>query len=433
MYFMKDTFSEKIGYPSWVEKIFYLGLIFLSFAIFLKHTKGLLWFSYFLFCFILICIIKKHKAFYFKSSLLIFWLILWLLCLFWFVLVSPYKEASFEAFLLNYFFHVILFLIFAFFAYNLPSDKQKNIWLFLSFPAILSIFYYYFYVYYKCNFDTLCMLKSSFTFIKDSFLSGVVVPSASFVMLSIVTFFLGLENRRKFRILFLIISGFLLLFLIYFGRRAALLGITLSFLIAGFLVSERYIKKIILVLLAMVSVLLSLFILTPFGQEIMFKSRDKIELLLSINKEDWAKAGSMGYRLYIWPIYLKKSLEEPFSGTGLGRRVQKRVLSETNKKALSLEHAHNIFLNIALQAGWHTALLFLIFYLVILRKAYGLIKGPNSRPYYTGLFIFLIAFFIMSLFEGMEEGVRFTPFWIVSGLIWGFNLKEREKALLENR
>jgi len=51
-------------------------------------------------------------------------------------------------------------------------------------------------------------------------------------------------------------------------------------------------------------------------------------------------------RLNIWPIYIKKILEDPFSGTGLGRRVQKHVLSKTKKRALSLEHAHNLFLNL---------------------------------------------------------------------------------------
>jgi len=31
----------------------------------------------------------------------------------------------------------------------------------------------------------------------------------------------------------------------------------------------------------------------------------------------------------------------------------------------------------------------------------------------------LLAFFIISMFEGMEEGTRLTPFWIASGLTYG--------------
>ncbi|MFN3921867.1 MAG: O-antigen ligase family protein, partial [Caldimicrobium sp.] len=136
---------------------------------------------------------------------------------------------------------------------------------------------------------------------------------------------------------------------------------------------------------------------------------------------------SMGERLYIWPIYFKKSLEEPFSGTGLGRRVQKKVLAETNKKALSLEHAHLLFLNLALQAGWHTALIFLYFYLLTLKKAFKLWRLSQENPLFVSLFAFLVAYLIMSLFEGMEEGTRFTPFWIASGIIWGFIRKYEEK------
>lgn len=419
---------EKIGALSWFKKFFYLGLFFLSFSIFFKHTKGLLWASYFIFFIIFFYLFKNYNDFYSKLRFPLLFLTVWLIFLFWFVLISPYKGASFEAFLLNYFFHVILFFIFVFFTYNVPLEEQRKIWLIFAFPAMLSISYYCIYVFYRCDFHLFCMLNSSFNFIRDSLLSGVVVPSPTLVMLSVITLFLGLENKEKYKIIFFIIFGIILFFLIYFGRRAALLSLIFSFFIAGFLVSERFIRKLTLFFSVFVIAMLGLFILTPFGQEIMFKSRDKIELLLTTKKENWAQSGSMGQRLYIWPIYLKKSLEEPFSGTGLGRRVQKKVLSETNKKALSLEHAHNIFLNIALQAGWHSALIFLIFYLITIKRAYQLIKIQPLRPFYVGLFIYLIAFFIMSLFEGMEEGVRFTPFWIVSGLVWGFDLKEKQKT-----
>lgn len=165
----------------------------------------------------------------------------------------------------------------------------------------------------------------------------------------------------------------------------------------------------------------------PLGRDLFIKSRDNLALLLSFDYEKWAKAGSMGYRLYIWPIYFKKSLEEPFSGTGLGRRVQKRVLAETNKRALSLEHSHILFLNLALQAGWHTSLLFLYFYLWTLMKGYRIWRKSREFPLITALFLFLISFFLMSFFEGLEEDTRFTPFWITAAMIWGYAKRIEEE------
>lgn len=410
---------------------FYLGWLFLSISFFFKHTKGFQWIGLILLFLFSFYIIKKEWRLLlntFRNPLII--LIIFLICLFWFVLISPYKMASLEAFLLNYFFHVILFFLFLLFAY-----KQKNtyfsgslFWYILGAVTLLCIFYYYFYVFKNCNYLLSCTLSSPFIYLNQSLFKGVVSSSAPFVFsfLAFLGLFLSIKNKKRY--LYFLISFSIFLFLIYIGRRAALLGIFLSFLFLFLFSQNKVLKKLAFSLIVILLLIIGIFLSTHEGKIVLIKSRDNISLLLTSDPKNWAQSGNMGMRLYIWPIYFKKSLEEPFYGTGLGRRVQKRVLSETNKKALSLEHSHILFLNLALQAGWHTSLIFLFFYLWTFKKGYQLWKNSNESPFFTFLFLFLITFFIMSLFEGMEEGTRFTTFWITSGLVWGYEQRYQEKS-----
>ncbi len=412
-----------------------LGWFFLSLALFLKHTKALEWLG-FIFMFLSFIIFPKVikssnlefiASFFKKFKILIVLLGTFLVSLFWFVIISPYPQASIEAFLLNYFFHIIVFLVFIFLSYFKDFTQNSFFWIILGLSVVFSISYHLAFVLYKCEFNLKCFLSSSFVYISESLLKGVVTTSAPLVFSFFM--FLGLfkENLSKQRFIYLILSLISLIFLVYIGRRAALLGIFTGYLILLVFSENQILKRYFLAIIVLIIILTTGFLLTPYGKIIMINSRDNLTLLFSKDPENWAKSGSMGMRLYIWPIYLKKSLEEPFSGTGLGRKVQKKVLSETNKKALSLEHSHNLFLNLALQAGWHTALLFLVFNIWTLKKAYCLWKLSNENFFMASLFLFLISFLIMSFLEGMEEGTRFTTFWIAAGLVWGYEQKYREK------
>jgi len=425
---MEQIIYNETKIPKIIESLFYFSWFFLSLSFFYKYTKTLLWISYILITFLSVyLLIKNLNLFKKKVTFPLIILPLWLLILFWFVIISPYKMASLEAFLLNYFFHVFLFFFFIFLSIFISKKNEYKIFLIFFIVVFSAILYYFTFSLYKCSFSFICFLTASWFYIKSSLLKGHVILTPPFAFAFFTSLAIGLENRLK-RFLFCGLSFFIVLFMLYLGRRAFILSLFLSFIFSLFLISEKKIKLAFLWIAILLLISISIFLATSYGKEILIKSRDNLNLLLSTKKEDWAQAGSMGMRLYIWPIYLKKSLEEPFSGTGLGRRVQKRVLAETNRKALSLEHAHNLFLNVALQAGWQSALLFLIFYLLTLKRAYQLVKISGERPLYLGLLMFLIAFLIMSLFEGMEEGTRFTPFWIASGMVWGYYVREREKG-----
>jgi O-antigen ligase len=129
---------------------------------------------------------------------------------------------------------------------------------------------------------------------------------------------------------------------IFLGRRASLLGIMLSSLIVSIFSQNKNIRKLGVAISLSLILLMVALLITPVGREMLIRE-DKVELLA---QGKYAESGSFGMRLYIWPIYLKKALEDPFSGTGIGRKAQKLALAQTNELTLRLEHAHNLFLNL---------------------------------------------------------------------------------------
>ncbi|OAQ21824.1 hypothetical protein TDIS_0342 [Thermosulfurimonas dismutans] len=63
--------------------------------------------------------------------------------------------------------------------------------------------------------------------------------------------------------------------------------------------------------------------------------------------------------------------------------------------------------------------IFLLFCLYTLKNCSYLIKSYSNTPDFllASLFVFLVAYFFMSIFAGLEELTMFVPFWIVSGLV----------------
>jgi O-antigen ligase len=337
-----------------------------------------------------------------------------------FAFMPPNIIRTFEDFVKNYLFHIILALFLALKLRKEPEFYKSP--LFYLPPALtcLVVSLHHLYSGIKlCLINNLCP-STIFIANKISLLKGFVITSTSYVF--VFFFFLSLyfvEKRKNLKFFFLFISFFSLFMQIILGRRASILAIILSGLFISILSKHRATRTIGLSLALGLTFLTGVLLMTPSGKNMLIRD-DKIYLLL---QEKYAESGSFGMRLYIWPIYLKKALEDPFSGTGIGRKTQKTALSQTNELALKLEHSHNLFLNLWLQAGLHTMLTFLILYLHTLFKVYKMWRSNLEKPIHALLLAFLLAFLVMSMLEGIEEETRFTPFWITSGLIWGLNEK----------
>jgi len=404
-----------------MNKVFFISWLAIWIAIFFTHSKTFLWIGFVLLTLLFLTnLIREPKD---PLNLPKGFLILNILFLFFllpFAFMPPNIVRTFEDFLKNYLFHIILAL---FLALKLKKDPEfyKSPLFYLP-PALICLAVSLHHIYSGIK---ICLISNqcpSTVFIanKISLLKGIVITSTSYVF--VFFFFLSLsiaEKRKNLKIFFLFISFFALFMEIILGRRASILAITLSSIFISILSKHRTTRTISLSFALGLIFITGVLLMIPKGRDILIRY-EKIDLLF---QGKYAEAGSFGERIYIWKIYLKKALEDPFSGTGIGRKNQKTALFQTNELALKLEHAHNLFLNLWLQAGLHTMLIFLILYLYTLFKVYKLWHFNPEKAIYVILLAYLLAFLTMSMLEGTEEGTRFTPFWITSGLIWGLNEK----------
>ncbi len=396
--------------------LFFISYVAIIVSIFLPHTRGLFYgggvslFLSFLF------LLPEEKGFFRGRQGVVFILTVFCITLIPAIFYSPYPQASLDAFLLNYFFHLVLFVALSSLIYQSVIEESLLLRITLIVFALIVV-YIFLQVENRCKNEIACWYLAGLSYAGPQVLKGLVSTSPALVWLFF--WFLKVSSSvqgfkaRIFWIFWALASLFLI---IWFGRRAAFLSIILGCLPLFYYTSSKRIKIafFLLVLFVISGFILSL--KTSWGRQLWLRY-DKIDLILTGKRELWARAGSLGQRLYIWPLYFREALKHPFKGTGLARRVQKRVLKDLNEKALRLEHTHNLFLNLWLQAGLLPVIFFLIFYGYTLKYALKLAKLGNSTGIYWGGF--LIAFLFMSLFEGLEEWTRFTPFWIASALIWG--------------
>ncbi len=425
--------SVKVSIFSFKILIIIFSLITIN--LFFKKTKGLYWIASGL-----SLILFFYQIIYYKDLLksilqsLPKSFILSLLAFYIFIIpyafISHYPLASLEAFFLNYFSSLLIFILLAIYLYTIPFEKIIR-YLFIPFSLInLSAnIYYTLFLVYKCRYEFFCFTTQAIDFINSSLLKGIVITSFPYVFFFLLFIALAFHTSSKIKALFLLTGFYDLFMILLLGRRGALLGLLTGVFFLMVLTKNKKIRYSTLIFFFVLLVGLGVLLPTKLGKEIFIRE-DKINYLFTFQYEKFAEAGSFGQRLYIWPIYIKKILEDPFSGTGLGRRVQKRALPQTNERALKLEHAHNIFLNLSLQAGIQSALAFFMLYLVVFTLAYRLWKNTEENPFTGALFLFFIAYFVMSLLEGTEEGTRFTPFWMALGILIGEWAKNKSKASL---
>jgi len=404
-----------------MNEVFFISWLAIWIAIFFAHSKAFLWIGFGMITLLFLTnLIREPKDLLNLPKGVIFLNIIFLFFLLPFAFMPPNIIRTFEDFLKNYLFHIILAFFLALKLKEAPEFYKSP--LFYLPPALtcLVVSLHHLYSGIKLCLESNQCPSTIFIANNISFLKGLVTTSTSYVF--IFFFFLGLyfaEKKKNLKCFFLFTSISALIMQIILGRRAAILSIIFSGLLISLISKQRKIRLVGLSLVLGLSLLTGALLIIPGGRNMLIRD-DKIYFLL---QGKYAESGSFGMRLYIWPIYIKKALEDPFSGTGIGRKTQKTALFQTNELALRLEHAHNLFLNLWLQAGLHTMLTFLILYLYILFKVYKLWRSNPEKTIYVILLAYLLAFFTISMLEGTDEGTRFTPFWITSGLIWGLNEK----------
>jgi len=317
-----------------MDKAFFIGWFAIWVAIFFVHSNAFLWFGFSLvtLLFIIKLIFNPRSLLNLPKSILIL-LVIFIIFLLPFAFMPPDPMRTFEDFLKNYLFHTILALYLA-----LKIKEGSNFYrspVFYLPPALscVAVSLHHIYSGFKICFTGPSCSSTVFIANNISLLKGLVVTSFGYVL--VFFFFLGLyviEKDKNRKLFFLFISLFSLIMEILLGRRASLLAIMFSSLIISILSQNKKIRSLGLAISLFLILLMVVLLITPVGKEMLIRE-DKIDLLA---QGRYAESGSFGMRLYIWPIYLKKALEDPFSGTGIGRKAQKLSLAQTNELALRL-------------------------------------------------------------------------------------------------
>ncbi len=392
-----------------------LFLLCVLISTFSPHTRGLLLGGYLGLLFCLLVLRSEIKGLIKANRPLFLVLILLFFTLVPAIFYSPLPISSLNAFLWNYVFNFILALSVG----VLLVLDSRYLWISILLSNLFYIILFLFSSFKLCSFNLWCFLLKGMEV--GEHLVGVATLSSIVLFFSI--FSLGLffyYASCRIRWLYLGLGLLDIATLIAMGRRASLLGILVAFLfIALFLRSWR---RVGLGLVIALSLILGILLVTPRGRQILIRS-DNLSLLLSGRYEAFREAGSLGQRLYAWPYFLRYVLKHPLKGTGLGRKVVKEVMTPFREKYLppSMTHGHNLFLNLALQAGIPAALIFMVLYGLLLRDSLGLtLRFPEPQNYLpSAVAVFFLAYLVAASFTGFDRYTKFLPFWLGAGILLG--------------
>ena len=130
---------------------------------------------------------------------------------------------------------------------------------------------------------------------------------------------------------------------------------------------------------------------------------------------------SLGFRLEAWHWSVEGIKDFPLTGTGLGtfRRVVKRLFPIRIAPAYDMSHAHNIFLQVALDIGLPGLVAYIAMLLVAFVTGWQVAQqNKKLRPFAIGLLTGLMALHIFGLTDALALGSKTALlFWLDLGIL----------------
>ncbi|MFN2135777.1 MAG: O-antigen ligase family protein [Candidatus Promineifilaceae bacterium] len=169
----------------------------------------------------------------------------------------------------------------------------------------------------------------------------------------------------------------------------------------------------LLLLAGMLAVLLFFFINGPRQmQQLWFDPPDTSAV---------GSLATLNFRQDIWPWALRAIADFPYTGTGLGtfRRVAGRLYPVAVDPAFDFAHAHNAFLQVALDVGLPGLVGYSAILLLCAAVGWRIARGDKEfRPYAIGLLGSLAAFHTYGLADTLALGSKpFLLFWVLIALL----------------
>ena len=145
---------------------------------------------------------------------------------------------------------------------------------------------------------------------------------------------------------------------------------------------------------------------------------------------------SIGFRLEVWHWSVEGIKSFPFTGTGLGtfRRVVKRFFPIQVSPTFDISHAHNIFLQTALDIGLPGLIAYIALLLVAGQIGWQVARRDERlRPFAIGLVSSLVALHIYGLTDALALGSKTgLLFWLNIGLLAAMkNVSEKHMTASE--
>lgn len=272
---------------------------------------------------------------------------------------------------------------------------------------------------------------------------------ATWIVLGIIIslFFAFFYNNQKIRWPWIINLFFVFPLLLWTGSRGAWVSVFLSISLLFFLYFFKrenflvFVKRCLLVISIFIFSAFFTFYILPHESRVMLLYRTVYPLInnsafsrevenqnsfLSLNSKEMKfepKLFAFGQdRQDLWVSALYGFITHP---TGYG-------FSYSNWKPLAVligdikQGSHNLFLEIGLTFGWGGLIVFLLFYMSIIKKSFGLIRKHKEFPYGIVLFVLLSSLFISSLFL---DTITLRWMWFIFGAIvsYDFVLNKNEK------
>jgi O-antigen ligase len=155
---------------------------------------------------------------------------------------------------------------------------------------------------------------------------------------------------------------------------------------------------------------------------------------LHIQEQRAASGGleiSHDQRLMLWPEVVEYIEERPLTGYGFGRGLLRKSLNEDFNNGL-LWHAHNIFLDMALQLGLPGVALFVLLLAATLREGWRLARAPDARAAACGIALLavLAGMVVRNATDTLLVRQNALLYWGVVGVLlaWGRQAWERSSA-----
>lgn len=140
--------------------------------------------------------------------------------------------------------------------------------------------------------------------------------------------------------------------------------------------------------------------------------------------------GSLGFRQEVWRWSIMAVQDFPFTGTGLGtwRHVVRRFYPLNVAPDYDISHAHNLFLQTALDIGLPGLIAYLAFILLAMFMAWQAAKRDERlRPFAVGFLSVLVAFHVFGLTDALALGSKTTLiFWIMLAIVSAMHRQTRK-------